>query len=117
MISEINWLDCVQNPRAVRSLYDVPPGLQRVWLHRVHLEETGWPSRVILATSELPSRPPQRWGDFNMVHIEFGIVDISNLDIDGWPWERFVDAAFARSESAIVFTATGTGVRLQLRCA
>jgi Immunity protein 50 len=117
MEPKASWLDYVQNPKAASSLYDVPLGLQRVWLHSVYLQEAGWPCSVILVTSELPRRPPQRWGDFNTVHIELGMVDISDLEIVGWPWERIVDVAIGRSESAIAFTATGTGVRLQLRCA
>ncbi len=114
--SESNWLECVQNPEAVKHIYDVPPTLRRVWLHRIHLEEAGWPCRVVLVTAELPSRPPQRWSDFNTVHIELGMVNIFDLEANGWPWERFVSVTTARSQSGVVFTAIGDGIHLRVKC-
>ena len=86
------WLDCVQNPEAITSLYDAPPNLRNILLHRIDLQESGWVCRVVLVTSELPVRRPQRWGDCNVVHIELGMMEITELEVVGWPWERLGNA-------------------------
>jgi len=108
------WLDCVQNPEAISSLYDAAPDLRNVSLHRIDLQESGWVCRVVLVTSELPVRRPHRWGDCNVVHIELGMMEITELEIVGWPWERFGNATAVRSESKVVFEAAGVGFRVKV---
>lgn len=112
--SRPSWLDCVQNPEAITSLYDAPPELRNVFLHRINLQESGWVSRVVLVTSQLPARSPQRWGDHNVVHIELGMTEISELEIVGWPCERFGNATAVRSESKVVLEAAGVGFHLKV---
>ena len=111
------WLDCVQNPDAITSLYDVPPDLRNISLHRIDLQESGWAFQVVLVTSEMPVRPPQRWGECNVVHIELGVMEITELEIVGWPWERFGNATAFRSESKVVFEAQGAGFRVKVASA
>jgi hypothetical protein len=108
------WLDCIQNPEAITSLYDVPPELRNIFLHRINLQESGWVCRVVLVTSEVPTSRPQRWGDCNVVHIELGMMEITELEIVGWPWERFGNAKAVRSESKVVFEAAGVGFRVKV---
>ena len=108
------WVDCVQNPEAITSLYDAPPNLSNILLHRIDLHESGWVCRVVLVTSELPVRRPQRWEDCNVVHIELGMMEITELEIVGWPWERFGSATAVRSESKVVFEAAGVGFRVKV---
>lgn len=108
------WLDCIQNPEAITSLYDVPPELRNICLSRINLQDSGWACQVVLVTSELPTRRPQRWGDCNVVHIELGMVEITELEIVGWPWERFGSATAVRSESNVVFEATGASFRVKV---
>src|SRR5215467_2358341 len=111
------WLDCVQNPNAITSLYDAPPDLRNILLHRIDLQESGWAFRVVLVTSEMPVRRPQRWGECNVVHIELGVMEITELEIVGWPWERFGNATAVRSESKVVFGAQGAGFRVKVASA
>ena len=108
------WLDCIQNPEAITSLYDVPPDLRNIWLSRINLQDSGWACQAVLVTSELPTRLPPRWGDCNVVHIELGMVEITELEIVGWPWERFGSATAVRSESKVVFEADGAGFRFKV---
>jgi hypothetical protein len=108
------WLDCIQNPEAITSLYDAPPELKNIFLHRISLQESGWACRVVLVSSELPARRPQRWGDCNVVHIELGVMEITELEIVGWPWERFGNATAICSESKVVFETAGVGFRVKV---
>jgi hypothetical protein len=90
--------------------------MRKIWLHRVYLEESGWVCKFVLVTPEVPRTVPRRWGDFNVVHVELGLVDVMELQITGWPRERFAEAAVARSASGFVFEAVGTGVSFKARC-
>lgn len=108
------WLDCVQNPDAITSLYDAPPDLRNILLHRIDLQESGRAVRVMLVTSELPVRRPQRCGDCNVVSIELGMMEITDPEIVGWPWERFGNATAVRSESKVVLEAEGVGFRVKV---
>src|SRR3954469_6240108 len=96
------WLDCVQNPEAISSLYDVVPDLRNSFLHRIDLQESGWVCRGVLVTWELPVRRPHRLADCNVVHIELGLMKITELEIAGWPWQRFGNATAVRSESKVL---------------
>ena len=108
-----NWLEYLDNPEAVAHLYDVAPFLGRVWLSSISLSDN---TSVVLDTLQLPLRPPARWGQFNVVNIEFGLTDVSAVNIEGWPWERFVGVEVTRSNERIAFRVHGSGIDAELSC-
>jgi hypothetical protein len=42
------------------------------------------------------------------------MMEITELEIVGWPWERFGNATAVRSESKVVFEAAGVGFRVKV---
>ena len=113
--SQNHWLECLQNPEAITSIFEDAPQLTNICLHRISFQESGWVCRIVLVIPELPSPVPIRWGDFNAVQIELGLADLSDVQVTGWPLERFGSATANRLGSEVVFDAVGTSFHFRVR--
>jgi hypothetical protein len=112
-----NWLDTLENPDAVTSLFDVAPSLDNVDVTTLDLDRSGPTLTLSVLLREYPTRPPARWlrSGFNAAAIRLQILGVEALTLDGWSTENRVAITVERSPKGLLLL-LATGPMLNLSC-
>ncbi len=111
-----NWVQFLSDAGAIPHLYGEAPDLSRVWLSRLSMSDNP-ACEIALHTAELPQSKPVRWGQFNVVVIEFGLTQLETVLVEGWPWQRFVEMSFSRKQDGIAVDLVGPELKISIQCA
>jgi hypothetical protein len=80
----MNWLDAVQNPHAVRTLFAAGPPLTGGRVVAVAVRRDGSPVEVRIDLPAFPDFPPQRWHPtFNTVQLHLDLFGPYSVRFDG----------------------------------
>jgi hypothetical protein len=113
------WVDKLDNPEAVMSLFEVPPSLDDVEIISVTISRDGPTVLLAISLHDPPSKPSPRWKriEANAVSLKLQLFAVENLRLEGWATDTRVrlDVDGERG-GTITLSATGSGVNLSCSC-
>jgi hypothetical protein len=79
------WYDFALNPKVVRGYYSTPPALDYLDLQELSLHRKGSALHFSANLTPFPDMPSKRWPvDADTARIEFALVGVRCLTIEGW---------------------------------
>lgn len=80
---KIMWIDLLNNPMIIQSIYDSPPDLDAVFVHDVRVDLVRKSLSISFDLNIYPEKPPQKWvkQDFNTVQVTLGVLDVESVAI------------------------------------
>jgi hypothetical protein len=94
-----NWVELIQNPKQLTSLYPAPPPLHAVTLRSVHLNRYGPAVTLRIDLPEFPQEPPAEWREagFDRFQCQLCFIAVEHLEMEGWRPPVTADLRFDRS--------------------
>lgn len=84
----MNWVDALDNPQAVVSLFGEAAGLSSVRLREACLHQDGPVLRLRFDAPAVPKNPPARWPQAsNTTQVLLAAWQIHAVNIRGWAWD------------------------------
>jgi hypothetical protein len=82
----MSWIQYVDNPKPITSIYQQLPVLQQVRILEAQLLQDGPEVLLRIDLNEFPASPPLKWiaGKFNRVQMKLSLIDVSDVQIAGW---------------------------------
>lgn len=113
-----NWLELVENPQAILSLYDDAPSLKNVYIVEVKLCQDGPRVELRANIDQFPTYPPKRWEShgYNTTQVQLSLISLYSIDISAWSSQNWADINIERREGRTEFTAHGSGCHLEVLC-
>ncbi|MFG1918117.1 Imm50 family immunity protein [Micromonospora sp. NPDC048898] len=113
------WLDLVEDPRGLRSIYgaDNPPSLEKILLHEVVLKCDG-PSVVLrFDLPEFPTSAPIKWRDrgFSVVQIGLTMIGVKDLSLTGWNHHGWASMELASRDDLVMLEVLWGSARVQVQ--
>ncbi len=113
------WSQFATNPEAL-SIYDAPPGLQRVEFLQCRFTQSGAVFEIDLSLDEMPQRRPSRWpSEANAVSLtlHFWAVLSSSISISQESdHARQAACSFRKSDNGLLFECSGSGLDIWVEC-
>ena len=81
----MSWVEVLENPEAINSVFDGPPLLDEVDLVSVVLERDGPTVILAVALKRTPDKPSPKWQRMgaNAVALKLQLLAVENLSIEG----------------------------------
>ncbi|GGW58626.1 Imm50 family immunity protein [Streptomyces xantholiticus] len=81
-----NWVDLIQNPQELKTLYPTSPPLHAVTLRSVHLNRYGHALTLRIDLPEFPPDPPVEWREagFDRFQCQLRFVAVEHLEMADW---------------------------------
>ena len=112
------WSTLLENPEAIRSLFDNEPSLLGIRLTDIALSQDGPTVTLHLDLNDYPSRPPARWTrvDANAVTVSLQLLGVENFTFRGWSTENVVSWDITRQGVQLSIRLNGATVQAELQC-
>jgi hypothetical protein len=112
-----NWLEAIENPEAVTSLFDRAPSLESVEITTLDLDRDGPTLTLSVLLRDYPVRPPTRWqrSGFNTAAIRLQMLGVENVMLEGWSTENRATITVERDLGGLLIV-QAKGATFQLRC-
>jgi hypothetical protein len=114
----MNWLELTENPKAVTSLFDLPPALEDVEVMSIKLNRDGPTVELALDLREFPNSPPSRWkrSAANTVTLTLQLLGIGSIALNGWSATNNARVSIRRDDHRIEVTAEGPTTQIRCLC-
>jgi len=114
----MKWLDLVENPQAISSIYNHAPSLEQLEIMSVKLDREGPTVELTLALREFPTPSPKRWPlEANAVTVHLQLMGVQSLEILGWSTTNTAAVELERTDAgAIRVKAVGSTTKLVATC-
>jgi hypothetical protein len=115
----MNWLDAVQNPKAIKEIFEVVPSLKDVEVVSFLIDRDGPTVVVHLALNEPPDRLPARKKRIgaNAVTLKLQLLGVDELALEGWATENRASVEIKLdSVRRIEVSIDGSTMRFKSRC-
>jgi hypothetical protein len=111
------WLDKLENPEAITSVFETAPSLEDVELLSVTLSQDGPTMLLVIALNESPSKPSPRWqrAQPNAVSVKLQLFVVENIRLEGWATDTKVRIDIEGERGGNI-TVTAVGLRVKLTC-
>ena len=114
------WIDELENPQAIRTIYPDGPALAGVELMAVNIDRDGPTVILTIGLNEMPPQIPSKWKteNANALIIKLQLLAVAGLSVDRWSTVNVVDIVLRRENPEyIVFKAEGatTSVECEAR--
>lgn len=113
------WTSLIQNPDAIRSIFECDPSLDAVRVMKVELFEDGPTLNISIVLNQYPDKPPLRWARIgaNAVALVLQLMGVSHLSLDGWSTENTVACRLSRRNGyAYEVSVDGPTLKLSAVC-
>jgi hypothetical protein len=113
-----NWLNAVENPKAITSLFEVVPSLEDVEISALNLDHGGPTMTLSILLRDSPTTLPVRWQarHFNATAIQLQVLGIESMKLEGWSTDNRVAITIEGSPGSLTLRAMGSGSKLRLQC-
>jgi len=115
----VNWIELVENPQSISSLFRITPSLVNVRVKGIVLDEGGPTVSLSIVLNEFPTDPPPRWKRdlANAVVLDVELLGVQSVTISGWTILNVASFRLEREQSGtIVVQAMGTDFNLRCSC-
>ena len=112
------WSQFATNPEAL-SIYDTPPGLQRVKFLQCRFTRSGGVFEIDLSLDEMPQRRPGRWpSETNAVSLTLHLWAVlsSSVSISQVSDDRQAACSLRKSDNGLLFECSGSGLDIWVEC-
>jgi hypothetical protein len=113
------WIDKLDNPEAIMSLFEVPPSLNEVEIISITLSRDGPAMLLAIGLCEPPSKPSRRLQRIkaNAVSVKLQLFVVENLRLEGWVTDTRVRLHIGGERGGnITVSAAGPGVTISCSC-
>jgi hypothetical protein len=87
----MTWLNCIDNPKSILSIYSVPPELDGVQISGLRLHQDGPRLDMAIQLPIFPDKPPAKWHqDCNTVIVGLDFWGVEDIRIIGWETTNIV---------------------------
>ena len=109
------WLDELENPEAINSVFETAPSLDEVEIVSVSMDRDGPTVVLAVALHESPSKPSPRWQrtGANAVTLNLQMFAVEAVKMEGWSTDNKVKLTIVR-ESPDQMKVTAVGPRVQM---
>jgi hypothetical protein len=115
----MHWLDAIQNPEAIKQIFEVPPTLGDVEVVSVLISRDGPTVEVHLALDETPNRLSARLKTIhaNAVTLKLQLLEVDELTLEGWATENRASIDIAANDAKnIEVSIKGSTMRFRCHC-
>ena len=114
-----DWLEYLDNPEAVLSLFKEVPLLDQPEIIGVELSRDGPQCSIALSLSAYPTVPPARWirQKANAIALTIELTGVVEISILGWSTVNCVAVSFSRNgDQKLLVQAMGPTTRIEILC-
>ena len=92
------WVDKLENPEAITSIYSHAPTLKNVRVTYISMDENGPTVTLHFNPQKAPDKQSPRWkrAGVNAVTIMLQLMAVEQLTVENWPSETSVDIELSR---------------------
>ncbi|WP_434385794.1 Imm50 family immunity protein [Melittangium boletus] len=115
----MDWIDVLDRPVFLRTLFPVAPPLRKVRIFELRLHQDG--PRVMLRfdLNDFPAEPPEKWvaAKANTAQVTLGCTGVRDLEIQGWTVDNLADIEMVReAPGRLSLSAVAPGFLLKAHC-
>ena len=113
------WIDELENPEAVRKVFETAPTLDNVEITSVTMDREGPTVVLTIALKEVPSKSSPKWQrmGMNAVTLSLQLLAVENLSLEGWATHIIVKVDITRERNnGLRIWAVGPSIRLTCLC-
>jgi hypothetical protein len=118
-IVDMNWLELVEHPKAVTTVFNDTPSLKSVEIISVLADRDGPTATIEIALNQPPAKLPQRWQRIkaNAATLKLQLLGVESLVFSGWASENQGDVDIREGRSnEIIVQIKGATTRFKCRC-
>lgn len=111
------WIDRIENPEAVRSLFPDATGIEHLDVHEMTLHRDGPSLRIRADLLRFPDKPPARWPvGANRAQVTIALHAVRDLSIDGVATNMHGVFDLVHESDALRFELRASGFHLRGTC-
>lgn len=110
----MSWIEHVENPVAIHSMFSVTPALEKVELHELVFHRDGPRISMRIELNDYPDEPPQRWlvQKFNRAQLILMATDIRSAELRGWQTRNTCTISVSRGDDLLSLTLVGGATQI-----
>jgi len=111
------WTETLDNPEAIKSVFDVPPSLEGVEIVSIVMGRDGPTVVLAISLNEPPSRPSPKWQRMraNAVSLKLQLFAVKSFSLEGWATDTKANLQVEGTKGKSV-TVSAVGPNISLRC-
>ena len=113
------WTEILDNPEAIRNVFDALPSLENVEIVSITMGRDGPTMILAIALNEPPSRPSPKWKRMgvNAVSLKLQFFAVENFILEGWATDTTASLRVdGRKGEKIILSAIGPNIKLSCSC-